>query len=234
MFARSPASLARALLSIGAFGFCAFGFGRDAAADIYQYTDANGVIHFSNTRNDARFKVYIHGDLAPKANGYSGTPVNGNGVGAPRVAPSDHDAARFTRYDEWIHEAAALYQIPEQLVRAVIKVESDYDPRAVSSSGARGLMQLMPDTASRLEVRDIDDPRENIFGGTRFLRILANDFNGDLSLTIAAYNAGGEAVMRFGGIPPFQQTRGYVVKVTQYYHRYRTIADVVEASQAIE
>jgi soluble lytic murein transglycosylase-like protein len=199
-----------------------------AGADIYQYVDAQGTIHFTNSRNDPRSKVYIRGDRALRANGYAGSPV---GVAVP---PSDRDAARFTRYDEWIREAATLYQIPEQLVRAVIKVESDYDPRAISVSGARGLMQLMPDTASRLEVRDIDDPRENIFGGVRFLRILANDFNGDLELTIAAYNAGGEAVMRFGGIPPYLQTRNYVVKVTQYYHRYRTIVDPVEASGAIE
>ena len=204
------------------------GVGGSAAADIYQYVDAQGVVHFTNQRNDARYKVYIRGDRALRANGYAGSPT---GVGVP---PSDRDAARFTRYDEWIHEAATLYQIPEQLIRAVIKVESDYDPRAISVSGARGLMQLMPDTATRLEVRDIDDPRENIFGGVRFLRILANDFNGDLELTIAAYNAGGEAVMRFGGVPPYLQTRNYVVKVTQYYHRYRTIVDPVEASQAIE
>ena len=186
------------------------------------------MIHFTNIRNDPRYRVYIRGDKALRANGYAGSPM---GMGVP---PSERDPARFTRYDEWIHDAATLYQIPEQLVRAVIKVESDYDPRAISVSGARGLMQLMPDTAMRLEVRDIDDPRENIFGGVRFLRILANDFNGDLELTIAAYNAGGEAVIRFGGIPPYAQTRNYVVKVTQYYHRYRTMLDVVEASQAIE
>jgi soluble lytic murein transglycosylase-like protein len=200
-----------------------------ASADIYQYVDAQGTIHFTNTRNDPRYRVYIRGDRALRANGYAGTPSAG-----VAVPPSDRDLARFTRFDEWIREAATLYQIPEQLVRAVIKVESDYDPRAISVSGARGLMQLMPDTASRLEVHDIDDPRENIFGGVRFLRILANDFNGDLELTIAAYNAGGEAVMRFGGVPPYLQTRNYVVKVTQYYHRYRTIIDPVEASQAIE
>jgi soluble lytic murein transglycosylase-like protein len=199
-----------------------------ASADIYQYVDAQGVIHFTNIRNDPRYRVYIRGDRALRANGYAGSPTSYG------VAPSERDPARFTRYDEWIHAAATLYQIPEQLVRAVIKVESDYDPRAISVSGARGLMQLMPDTAMRLEVRDIDDPRENIFGGVRFLRILANDFNGDLELTIAAYNAGGEAVVRFGGVPPFAETRSYVVKVTNYYHRYRTMLDVVEASQAIE
>ena len=130
----------------------------------------------------------------------------------------------------WIRQAATLYQIPEQLVRAIIRCESDYDPRAVSVAGARGLMQLMPDTAELMQVRDIDDPRENIFGGVRLLRILANEFNGDLELTVAAYNAGDGAVIRFGGIPPFTQTRDYVVSVTRYYRRYRSISDIVQAS----
>ncbi len=191
-------------------------FSGSAAADIFSYTDANGVIHFSN-RGGGQGKLYMKGD-APR-------PGVGSGV-----MPQDHDPARFTRYDDLIRESCALYQIPEQLVRAVIKVESDYDPRAISVTGARGLMQLMPDTADRLQVRDINDPRENIFGGVRFLRILANDFNGDLELTIAAYNAGEDAVIRFGGIPPYGETRDYVVKVTSFYRRYRTMPDVVEAS----
>ena len=139
---------------------------------------------------------------------------------------------RYTRFDEYINQASALYQIPTPLVRAVIKVESDYDPRAVSSAGARGLMQLMPETAERLGVRDINDPRENIYGGVRYLRVLANMFNGDLDYTIAAYNAGENAVITHGGIPPFSQTRDYVVKVTKFYRRYRTIPDVVDASLA--
>ncbi|HVJ92256.1 MAG TPA: lytic transglycosylase domain-containing protein, partial [Labilithrix sp.] len=152
--------------------------------------------------------------------------------GVVPFAPQDRDLGRYTRYDEHIRQAAALYQIPEQLVRAVIKVESDYDPRAVSYAGARGLMQLMPETAERLGVKDINDPRENIFGGVRYLRLLANMFNGDLDFTVAGYNAGENAVVHYGGIPPFAQTRDYVVKVTKYYRRYRTIADVVEASIA--
>jgi hypothetical protein len=195
----------------------------DARADIFHYTDADGVVHFTNLRSgDARYKVYLKGD------GSSGT----RRAAGPGVPPSDREIARFTRYDEWIRQASSLYQIPEQLVRAVIKVESDYDPRAVSVSGARGLMQLMPDTADRLQVRDIDDPRENIFGGVRYLRILANTFNGDLELTVAGYNAGEGAVITHGGIPPYAQTRDYVVKVSRFYRRYRTIADVVEASTA--
>jgi soluble lytic murein transglycosylase-like protein len=166
--------------------------------------------------------IFIHGNGRARSAGPA--------PGVIPVPPSDHDVARYTRYDGWIHAAAALYQIPEQLVRAIIRCESDYDPRAVSVSGARGLMQLMPDTASLMQVRDIDDPRENIFGGVRLLRILANEFNGDLELTIAAYNAGDGNVIRYGGIPPFQQTRDYVVNVTKFYRRYRSTPDPVEAS----
>ena len=193
-----------------------------AGADIYKFTDADGVVHFATSPGgDKRFRVYIHGN---------GPDRPGAAPGVVPVPPSDHDVARYTRYADWIHQAATLYQIPEQLVRAIIRCESDYDPRAVSVSGARGLMQLMPDTATLMQVRDIDDPRENIFGGVRLLRILANEFNGDLELTIAAYNAGDGSVIRFGGIPPFEQTRNYVVSVTKFYRRYRSIPDIVEAS----
>jgi soluble lytic murein transglycosylase-like protein len=197
-----------------------------AAADIYQWTDADGVVHFTNrpTANPSA-KVYL------KAT----TPtVSGNAVraGVTPFAPQDRDPVRYTRFDEHIRQASALYQIPEPLIRAVIKVESDYDPRAVSYAGARGLMQLMPDTADRMQVKDINDPRENIFGGVRYLRVLANMFNGDLELTVAGYNAGDGAVMQYGGIPPYAQTRYYVVKVTKFYRRYRTIADPLEASLA--
>ena len=199
-----------------------------ATADIFQYTDEDGTVHFTNKKpNDPRYKVLVKPEAAPKARAGGGAA---NGV-IP-VPASDHDPSRYARYDEWIRQAATLYQIPEQLVRAIIRCESDYDPRAVSVAGARGLMQLMPETAERMQVKDIDDPRENIFGGVRLLRILANEFNGDLELTVAAYNAGDGAVMRFGGIPPYTQTRDYVVSVTKYYRRYRTINDVSEASLA--
>jgi soluble lytic murein transglycosylase-like protein len=111
-------------------------------------------------------------------------------------------------------------------------VESNYDPRAVSQTGAQGLMQLMPETALRMQVRDAFDPRENIFGGTRYLRVLANMFNGDLTLTVAGYNAGEAAVVRYAGIPPFEETQGYVTRVLTYYRRYRTMGDPALASRA--
>jgi soluble lytic murein transglycosylase-like protein len=193
-----------------------------AAADIYQYVDSDGVVHFSN-RGGGGAKLYM------KSNAHASGAAR---AGVSPVAPQDRDVGRFTRYDEHIRQASGLYQIPEQLVRAVIRVESDYDPRAVSTAGARGLMQLMPETAERMQVKDINDPRENIFGGVRYLRVLANMFNGDLELTVAAYNAGENAVIQHGGIPPFAQTRNYVASVTRFYRRYRTIADAVEASVA--
>src|SRR6478752_287069 len=117
---------------------------------------------------------------------------------------------------------ATLYQIPEALIRAVIRVESDFDPRAVSPANARGLMQMIPETAERMLVTDVFDPRQNIFGGVRYLRVLANTFNGDLALTVAAYNAGEGAVIRHGGIPPYPETQDYVVRVVGYYRQYRS------------
>lgn len=137
------------------------------------------------------------------------------------VPARDTSPERFHRFDVHIRQAATLYQIPVELVRAVIKVESDYDPRVVSHANACGLMQLLPATAERMLVTDIFDPRQNVFGGVRYLRILANLFNGDLELTIAAYNAGEGAVMRHGGIPPFEETQKYVAKVLAYYRYYR-------------
>lgn len=196
--------------------------GGEAKADIVQWTDADGVVHFTNRpTNNPNAKVYMKGSVS--------APVAAR-PGVVPFAPQDRDLSRYTGYDEHIKGAAALYQIPEQLVRAVIKVESDYDPRAVSVVGARGLMQLMPETAERMQVKDITDPRENIYGGVRYLRVLANLFNGDLELTIAAYNAGEGAVMRHGGIPPYAQTRDYVVSVTKFYRRYRTSPDAIDAS----
>jgi soluble lytic murein transglycosylase-like protein len=191
----------------------------EASADIYVYTDQNGVTHFSNVQR-AGSKVYV------KSQGKSARARSGISA----VMPSDRAVDRFSRYDAYIREAATLYQIPVELVRAVIKVESDYDPRAVSHAGAQGLMQLMPETAARMQIRDSFDPRMNILAGTRYLRVLANTFNGDLALTCAGYNAGEGAVVRYGGIPPYEETQNYVMRVLYFYYRYRTNTDSVVAS----
>lgn len=217
--ARSP--LGRTLLACTAVAAAVVTLGASARADIFQYTDPDGTVHFTNVpRGDGRYKLYVKSKDGSKA----------AAPGVVPVAPSDSSLERFRRYDEWIRQAGTLYQIPEELVRAVIKVESDYDPRAVSPVGALGLMQLMPETAQRMQVRDATDPRENIFGGVRYLRVLANLFNGDLALTVAGYNAGEGAVIRYGGVPPYDETQDYVVKVLTYYRRYRATRDVVAAS----
>ena len=174
-------------------------------ADIYKQVDADGTISFTS-RPARGAKLYAAERKAPV------------------FMPNDDSPERFSRYNEYIRQAATLYQIPEELVRAVIRVESDFDPRAVSPANARGLMQLVPETAERMMVTDSFDPRQNIFGGVRYLRVLANLFNGDIQLTIAAYNAGEGAVMRYGGIPPYQETQDYVVKVLGNYRQYRTQA----------
>lgn len=178
------------------------------AGDFYQYTDQDGVIHLSNKRKKGKLVVRQSAGASRAA--------------APRAArksplPSD----RFTRYDEHIAEAAALYQIPEALIRAVIHVESNFDPSAVSHANAQGLMQLIPGTAKRMLVTDVFDVRQNILGGTRYLRVLANLFNGNLRLTLAAYNAGENAVRKYGDVPPYAETQQYVTKVLSWYNHYR-------------
>jgi soluble lytic murein transglycosylase-like protein len=187
--------------AVGALALTASGSSR---ADIYKTVGPDGVISFTNSAKKGG-KLYARTDT-------------------PRPAvrmPSDSSPGRHDRYDDHIRQAAALYQIPEELVRAVIKVESDFDPRAVSPANARGLMQLIPETADRMLVTDVFDPRQNIFGGVRYLRVLANLFNGDIELTLAGYNAGEGAVMRYGGIPPYPETVDYVKRVLGYYREYR-------------
>jgi len=186
-----------------------------ALADIYSFIDKDGTVHFTNIpRRSKKWKRVMK--TGP---GKAAAP---RGRGVDRVPPRDSTAARYSRYDDHIREACGLYHIPQALVRAVIKVESDFDPRVVSRVGAMGLMQMMPRVANGMGVDDPFEPRQNIFGGVRFLRILANQFAGDLVLTIASYHAGAGAVRKYGGIPPYETTQKYVRWVlSRYYHNIR-------------
>jgi soluble lytic murein transglycosylase-like protein len=175
-----------------------------ASARIERSVDRNGVITLGQSRPVSRPSKAVSVNAAAQA------------VALPSETTSSSD-----RYAAHIRDAAQLYQIPEELVRAVITVESGFSPRAVSPANAKGLMQLMPATAQRMQVEDIFDPRQNIYGGVRYLRILANLFNGDLALTVAAYNAGEGAVLRYGGIPPYRETEDYVTRVVGLYRKYR-------------
>jgi soluble lytic murein transglycosylase-like protein len=183
-----------------------------AAADIYRYVDGDGIEHYTN--------------IQPKTRGWQRVLRTGNSSAAARAlrrgrSGQGGDAERARRYDAHIREAALLYVLPEEFIRAVMRVESNFYPECVSHKGAMGLMQLMPATATSMGVLDPFDARQNILGGARFLRVLANNFGGDLVLTIAAYNAGEGAVRRYGGIPPYTETRRYVQRVLTHYYAFR-------------
>ena len=166
-----------------------------ADADIYRYVDASGRVHFTDTPTHGRWDMYKK-ESAP--------------------AGSVHRS-----YNDIIRRHATSYRLEEALVKAVIKVESDYQPRTVSKKGAQGLMQLIPSTAKLLRVANPFDPSENIRGGSEYLRKMLDMFDNDLELALAAYNAGPTTVKRYGGIPPYNETQNYVKRVKRYLDIYR-------------
>ncbi len=174
-----------------------------------RYTDADGVIH----------TVGIAGGGASWET--SGRRQRYEPAGEADVYPLDDE--RMRRYQRHIRGAARLYQLPEALLRALIHTESRFRPQAVSGAGAIGLTQLMPATARFLGVQRPFDPRQNIYGGARFLRLLANRFNGDLVLVLAAYFAGAGAVQKHGGVPSYPGVRAYVRAVLRRYYGYERL-----------
>jgi soluble lytic murein transglycosylase-like protein len=166
----------------------------EAGAGAFRLVAPDGTVYLTNAPNDPRYQ---------RLRGVSGTDAGWLRVPNPQTP----------QYLAEISEAAERYGVPQRLVEAVIRAESAYNPVAVSRKGARGLMQLMPDTASKLGVRDSFNPRQNIDGGVRHLRGLMERYGNDLRLTLAAYNAGEQAVTWYGGIPPFPETRRYVDRI---------------------
>jgi soluble lytic murein transglycosylase-like protein len=164
-------------------------------ADVYVYKDKQGVLTFTNVPTHYGFRRVIRD-------------------GAPRFSSS-------ASYDDLIRSASDRHNVDADLIRAVIKVESDFDSSARSHKGAMGLMQLMPETARLHNVLDLFDPGANIEGGVRHLKLLMGRYHGNLELSLAAYNAGIKAVERHGGIPPFAETREYVRRVLGHYQVYR-------------
>jgi hypothetical protein len=166
----------------------------DASAQIYTRKNRDGVVEATNVPDAADFRLTYPG---------KGTLIHSRGF-SPRY---------FGQYDHHIRSAGSFHGVSEELIKAVIQVESEFDQWAVSSKGAQGLMQLMPFTAQRFGVSDPFDARQNIFGGVQYLRLLLDLFHGDVPLVLAAYNAGENAVLRYRGIPPYKETRGYVQKI---------------------
>lgn len=198
-----------------------------AAADIYKYVDAEGKIYFTDTplRGDD-LKLEWKRD-ATKVAKENAAKVVAIGRSRPFIesAPADLSARR-ARYERTIELIASQEDLRPELLHAVVRIESAYNPGAVSPAGATGLMQLMPATAARYRVTNIEDPTENLRGGARYLRDLLDMFGNDLQLALAAYNAGENAVAQYGNrIPPYPETQRYVRKVLQYLWAERTSAN---------
>ncbi|MEM7408655.1 MAG: lytic transglycosylase domain-containing protein [Myxococcota bacterium] len=175
--------------------------GPAAAGGVYMYVDDRGVTHFTNDpRGDDRFKpMTLRRELS-------------------RRVPK-HRAPKSRKYDPLITSAAYHQGLPPALIKAVIAAESAFDSQAVSHAGAQGLMQLMPATAASLGVNNAFEPAQNVHGGSAYLRKMLDRY-GDVSRALAAYNAGPTAVDRYGGIPPYRETKAYVERVLTYYRRY--------------
>ena len=168
-----------------------------ARCDIYYYRDKNGVRHFTNVPTSPGYRIYIR--------------HNPN----KRLSPYSTD-----KFDPHISVEAEENDLSFALVKAIIKVESDFNPHAVSRAGAKGLMQIMPQNYKSLGLKDPFDPEANIIAGSRYFRRLLDRFDGELALTLAAYNAGPGIVDRYGSIPPYPETQDYVEKVMKYYERF--------------
>jgi len=177
-----------------------------ACADIYRYEDEEGIVHFTDAPTDRRFKIFMR-DL--KKDKLLRTRFQLPGSSNP------------AEYENIIRNSADKYGVSASLIKAVIHAESGYNPNAISRKGASGLMQLMPGTARSLKVNNCLDPKDNVEGGVKYLRFLLDTFRGDVSLALAAYNAGMNKVAKFGGIPPYAETRTYVNRVLSYMQSYQ-------------
>lgn len=186
--------------------------------EIYKYVDRNGVVHFTNTPTNPNARRHIHSSWSSRTT--SGDSMKSHA--AP--PPSDRQylaAMRQSPFDTQIRSASSRHGLDHSLVKAMILVESRFDPLAVSSKGAMGLMQLMPITSRHMGVSDPFDPHQNIDGGVRYLKYLLGRFNNNIVLALAAYNAGPENVVKHGGIPPFNETVNYVRRVLDIYMVHR-------------
>ena len=171
-------------------------------ADIYMYIDENGVMHFTNapTSNAYEYKIYIKEKAAVSKNFYT-----------------------TNKFDHFIADAAEQTGVDSRLLKAMIKAESDFDPRAISRKGAMGLMQIMPENFKILNLKNPFDPWQNIRAGAEYFQKMYERFNGKLALSLAAYNAGPTAVDRYKKIPPYQETEEYVRRVLRYYRTFKKL-----------
>lgn len=177
------------------------------AGDIYKYVDENGVLHFTDTPiAGEKMELFIK-DRSSTRSSYI-----------------RNDYSSYYSSDEFndiIEEAASANEVSSSLIKAMIKVESNFNPNAVSPRGAKGLMQIMPGTMRDLNIDNPFNPYENVMGGSRYIRALLRRFNNELTLALAAYNAGPGMVEKYKNIPPFEETIGYVQKVLHFHRMYQ-------------
>lgn len=204
---------------------------RLAHADLWAYVDENGRAHFAAERLDERYQLFFKGrsTLEPRA----ASPADASSLDRLRSTPLYRRVAaspNVKRYESLIESHANRQRLDPALVKAVIAVESAFDPEAISNKGAVGLMQVMPETgerygvsadARRSVVQRLMDPATNLGVGTRYLRDLLALFANDLALALAAYNAGEQVVLQYARVPPFPDTQAYVERVQQFYELYR-------------
>ena len=210
-----------------------------ASAELYYYKDANGVFHFTEEKVPGAVPFDGAAKRKPVAARTKNAGIRTARVARPaparpaaRRAPSTASARTPAHYDELIHSTASRYGVEPELVKAVVRAESNFNRNAVSHRGARGLMQLMPRTARSYGVRNLHDPKENIQGGVRHLRRLLDHFK-NVRLAVAAYNAGAGAVRRYRGVPPYRETLRYVEKVLRFRAEYLRGAGVVLADHQL-
>lgn len=191
-------------------------FTAPAYADIYQYVDEKGIVHLTNvpTGPQAKRAAKVHAESRQAS-------IAGAVAAAPERSHRQPGSGRgdgiSALYAEYINSACEKHGVDPSLVHALVKVESDYNPFAVSRKGARGLMQLMPQTATDLNVNNSFSPRENIEGGVKLLRSLLERYEGNIPLALAAYNAGETSVKKWGTVPPFKETKDYVKRIMKLY-----------------
>ena len=181
-----------------------------AYANIYGYTDEAGTLVLSDVKQDIRYALLLQTEIAK--NPALATPITGGRI----------NWKNQKHFATLVAQTAQTYQLDEALLHALISTESGYEPGALSKKGAMGLMQVMPGTGKRYGARDLNDPKQNLAAGARYLRDLLRQFNNDLSLALAAYNAGENAVLRYGNkIPPYRETQQYVPRVLALYKKFQ-------------